>query len=319
MHVKTMDGAVDSRAFWLNKGAIAEGENPLRWSAVEEEVAQVRAGTPGVCWLEGYTVIDVKGEETRAFLQGQLSNDVFALADGQAQWQGYCQPQGRLLATFPLIRVANDHFWALLPNGIAAAIAKRLTMFVLRSKLKVSGSDDLAVGFVNAGNVEGAALLLSDRALTRLPAAQIAPFWSNISQKMMPISASRWLLAGIDAGIGEIQAGGQDLFVPQTIGWDVVGVNYKKGCYPGQEVVARAHYRGAVKRKPVRLHGNGAMPVPGQELLAAGDDAGNLLCATETSPTGSWVALASVLPNVRKPGDLALDGLGTVRVELVGE
>ncbi len=314
-----MDGVVDSRAFWLSKGGIAEGEKPLRWKSVEDEVAHIRAGKPGVCWMEGYTVIDFKGEEARAFLQGQLSNDVFALADGQAQWQGYCQPQGRLLATFPLIRVANDHFWALLPHGIAPAIAKRLAMFVLRSKLKVSVSDDLGIGLLNAGSVEGSATLPGGGSLTRIPAAQIEAFWSPISQKLTPISAARWLLAGIDAGIGEIQLGGQDLFVPQTIGWDVVGVNYKKGCYPGQEVVARAHYRGAVKRKPVRLHGNGAVPTPGQELLVMGEDAGNALCATETSATDGWVALASMLPGVRKTGDLTLDGLGTVRVELIGD
>ena len=244
---------------------------------------------------------------------------VFALADGHAQWQGYCQPQGRLLATFPLVRAATDHFWALLPNAIAPAIAKRLAMFVLRSKLKVSVSDDLALGFVNAGNIEDTAARLGGRSLTRIPAAQIEAFWRTISPKMMPISAARWLLAGIDAGIGEVQLGAQDLFVPQTIGWDAVGVNYKKGCYPGQEVVARAHYRGAVKRKPVRLHGNGPLPTPGQELFAAGDDAGNLLCASETNTTGGWVALASMLPDLRKSGELVLDALGTVRVELIGE
>jgi tRNA-modifying protein YgfZ len=300
-------------------GAIAEADKPLRWLSVDEEVAHVRAGKGALAWLQSYTVVDFKGDEARTFLQGQLSNDVFALADGQAQWQGYCQPQGRLIAAFALVRAANDHFWALLPSSIAPAIAKRLSMFVMRSKLKVTTSDDGALGLLGAGEMAGSATLLGGRALLRIPAAQIGPFWREISQKFPPVSERRWQLAGIDAGIGEIQLGAQDMFVPQTIGWDAVGVNYKKGCYPGQEVVARAHYRGAVKRKPIRIHSGGPLPAPGQELMVAGESMGNFLCASETRATGGWVALASALPEVRKAGELTLDGFGAARVELVGE
>jgi tRNA-modifying protein YgfZ len=302
----------------VSHGAIADGEKPLRWAGVADEVALVRAGAPVRAWLQGYAIIDFKGEDARAFLQGQISNDVFALADGQAQWQGYCQPQGRLLATFALVRAASDHFWALLPSPIAPAIAKRLTMFVLRSKVKVLVSEDVAIGFMNAPTIPGAASLPVGRAVMRIPAAQFEANWSEVSIATQPVSAARWRLAGIDAGIGEVDLGGQDLFVPQTIGWDEVGVNYKKGCYPGQEIVARAHYRGAVKRKPVRLTGAGALPTPGQEIFVAGDSVGNFLCASELNENGAWIALASLLPEVRKSGELRIDSVCNARVELLG-
>jgi tRNA-modifying protein YgfZ len=313
-----MDDLLQLTAFALSKGAVAEAEKPLRWAGVAEEVALVRAGTAARAWLQGYAIIDFKGEDARAFLQGQISNDVFALADGQAQWQGYCQPQGRLLATFALVRGANDHFWALLPSAIAPAIAKRLAMFVMRSKVKVSVSDEVAIGFLNASAMPGAAPLPVGRAVMRIPAAQFEAKWDEFSTITQPVSAARWRLAGIDAGIGEVDLGGQDLFVPQTIGWDEVGVNYKKGCYPGQEIVARAHYRGAVKRKPVRLQGQSTLPAPGQEIMVAGENMGNFLCASELDGNGSWIALASLLPEVRKPGDFAIDGVCIARVNLLG-
>jgi tRNA-modifying protein YgfZ len=314
-----METALTIEAQLRTFGAIAETDKPLRWLGVDDEVAHVRAGKSALAWLQSYTIIEFKGEEARTFLQGQLSNDVFALADGQAQWQGYCQPQGRLIAAFALVRAAVDHFWALVPSSIAPAIAKRLSMYVMRSKLKVTTSDDVALGLMGAAEVAGAASLLGGRALLKIPAAQIGLLWAELSKKMQPVSEARWQLAGIDAGIGEIHAGAQDIFVPQTIGWDAVGVNYKKGCYPGQEVVARAHYRGAVKRKPIRVNGSGAIPAPGQELIVAGESVGNFVCASETSASGGWVALASALPEARKAGDLALDDLGNARVELVGE
>jgi tRNA-modifying protein YgfZ len=312
-----MDDQLQLTSLAVSKGGIAEAEKPLRWAGVAEEVALVRAGKPARSWLQGYAIIDFKGEDARAFLQGQISNDVFALADGQAQWQGYCQPQGRLLATFALVRAANDHFWALLPSAIAPAIAKRLSMFVMRSKLKVSLSDEVAIGFLNAAAIPGAAALPVARAVMRIPAAQFEAKWDEFSLTTQPVSAARWRLAGIDAGIGEVDLGGQDLFVPQTIGWDEVGVNYKKGCYPGQEIVARAHYRGAVKRKPVRLQGKSPLPTPGQEIMVSGESMGNFLCASELDGDGSWVALASLLPEVRKAGDLAIDGVCTAGLELL--
>ncbi len=319
MHGFFMETLLDLEAELRAAGALAEPGKPLAWASVDEEVAHVRAGQSAQCWLQGYSIIDFKGEEARTFLQGQLSNDVFALNDGHAQWQGYCQPQGRMLASFALVRATGEHFWALVPAAIAAAIAKRLAMFVMRSKLKVTVSDEVAIGYVNVDAVEAAAQLLGRRAVRRIPAAQMGIFLGEVAQKFRRVSVARWQLAGIDAGIAEIQAGGQDLFVPQTIGWDVVGVNYKKGCYPGQEVVARAHYRGAVKRKPIRVAGAGTLPTAGQPLLIAGDDMGNFVCATETSAALGWVALASALPEARKAGELLLDGLGMVQITLVGE
>lgn len=198
-----------------------------------------------------HRVLRLSGPDALPFLQSQLTNDVAALPVGGWQWQGYCSAKGRLLATFALARVSGDTFEAIVHASTIEALAKRLTMFRMRSKAVIEIAADRSVGCALAEKdptISGVSLALGDgRAYVLLDAASagsLATADDAIQQ--------RWQAANIDAMQPEIVAATAEMFVPQMLGWDTVqpggGVSFSKGCYPGQEVVARAHYRGAVKR-----------------------------------------------------------------------
>ena len=198
-----------------------------------------------------HRVLRLSGPDALTFLQSQLTNDVAALAVGRWQWQGYCSPKGRLLATFALARVGEDGWEAVVHSSTIDALAKRLTMFRMRSKVVIEIAADRSVGWafdVADSATSGLNLALPDgRAYVLLDAAAAAtlPAADDAIQQ-------RWQRASIEAMQPEITAPTVEMFVPQMIGWDTVqpggGVSFSKGCYPGQEIVARAHYRGAVKR-----------------------------------------------------------------------
>ena len=213
------------------------------------------------------------GPDAQAFLQSQLTNDVDALAPGAWQWQGYCSPKGRLLATFALVRVAATEYVAVIHRSLGASISKRLTMYRLRSKVDISTPNDLVVRLhlANPASAAGAVATLAlgngrwmTVELTQDPAAATTPAVAADPEFMQ-----RWALAGITAMQPEITAATSEHFVPQMIGWDQVtpggGVSFSKGCYPGQEVVARAHYRGAVKRHTAIV----SLPAGGDAIAGA--------------------------------------------------
>jgi hypothetical protein len=217
--------------------------------------------------LEHYGLLQVAGEDARAFLHAQLTNDVENLPSGQARYAGWCSAKGRLLATFLVMPHAGG-FLLQLSRDLAPTVAKRLSMFVLRSKVKISdasgqwtqygvwgpGGKPLAIsandGAISIGIDESRHLLLA-------PDGRFAP----------NASADDWMLAEVRAGRALIAQTTQDQFVPQMVNLELAGgVDFKKGCYPGQEIVARAQYRGAVKRRMYRL--KGAALQPGQVLYS---------------------------------------------------
>lgn len=202
-----------------------------------------------------HIIVAVAGTDALTFLQSQLTNDVAALAVGGWQWQGYCSAKGRLQATFALARTDEVAFAAVVHNSVAATLAKRLTMFRLRSKVTIELSKSLV-----------ATLHLTQPEIAQKPMATIdlghgrwitiePPDTVAVAADIPTIHAfmQRWNWLGIEAMQPEITVTTTEMFVPQMINWDHVqpggGVSFSKGCYPGQEVVARAHYRGAVKRQ----------------------------------------------------------------------
>jgi len=204
-----------------------------------------------------HQVLRFAGVDAEAFLQSQLTNDVAALRPGSWQWQGYCTAKGRLLATFALAQSGGGEYLAAVHRSLATAIAKRLTMYRLRSKVEITLPEDLAVQLHLAApapqpGVQVTLALGNERWMT-IEIAQVANADSTEADADRAADfMQRWALAGITALQAEITADTTERFVPQMIGWDTVtpggGISFGKGCYPGQEVVARAHYRGAVKR-----------------------------------------------------------------------
>ncbi len=288
----------DLHALFQAAGAGVDAQGELHWKPIADETQALETRTPVAVWLERHCIIDIVGPEAAVFLQNQISNDVNALTDGTAQWQGYTQPQGRLLAAFPLVRANAEHFWMMVPKDIALALHKRLSMFVLRTKAKLSLSDDMLLGSIN-GALEGSVSLTSARQIKRLPLADTEAALPALLNAMRFVSANAWDLQAIREGLIDIRSGAQDTFIPQMLSWDKHAVNFKKGCYPGQEVVARAHYRGAVKRKLVRIMGTGEMPKPGDALEVEGTGGvGHIALAAHSTASG-WQALGNMLPEVR--------------------
>ncbi len=251
------------------------------------------------CYLDQWSVISVEGTDASAFLQNQLTNSVLGLTPTLAEQQaygysaarlvGYCNPKGRLLASawiglFP--SATDDRFILFISKDIAASTAKRLAMYVLRSKVKVIDlSAKWAVhglyGSVNQisdtkRNANEVALRLPDVLIDGQSVARLlmaGPKDDFIKGQDSGEILNVWNELEVLSAIPRIVLATQEAFVPQMINFEsVAGVDFKKGCYPGQEIVARSQYRGAIKRRLQLAHVDGAsldegLVTPGAELF----------------------------------------------------
>lgn len=263
--------------------------------------------------LPHYSLLRFSGTDAQVFLHNQLTCDVTALRMNGSTYGGYCTPKGRLLATF-MLWLSADGYTMLLPAPLMQAIRKRLTMYVLRSKVKI---DDLApdlacIGVFGADAAQqlaalGAAMpehlhdvvthdcmtvlqLPLQRCLVVLPHAQAAG---------MADGSEVWSGFDIAAGIPFILPATQEEFVPQMVNLDLIGgLSYTKGCYPGQEIVARTHYLGRLKQRMYRA----SVAAP----AAAGD---KLYCAELDGQSGGMIV------NSVQTADGPSDALAVLRTE----
>lgn len=223
-------------------------------------------------------VIRVAGEDAATFLQGQLTQDVVLLKPGQSNLAALCNPKGRMLASFMAIKRAEDDIWLICSQDLLASTLKRLSMFVMRAKAKLSdASAQLAIhGLIgetavrSEGTIEGhiiCPLASSDgvpRALRVAPVDAPAP----LAPALDPVL---WHWADARSGVAMVTKPVAEAFVPQMLNYESVGgVNFKKGCYPGQEVVARSQFRGAIKRRAFVAQVNGVAQA-GQEVFYSAD------------------------------------------------
>ena len=239
---------------------------------------------PRVCDLSPTNaLLRISGDDATAFLQNQFTNDVKALAVGGAQWNGWCTPKGRLLATFVLARDAEGYL-LLLPVEFAEEIAKRLRMFVLRSKVKI---EDVSAAVPRFGLWDGA----SPPGSFRLGETRAIAF--GATPRGTPATLDDWSLSLIRDGVVQVVPGTQEEFVPQMANYELVGgVSFKKGCYPGQEIVARTQYRGILKKRAIRVRS--AAPIaPGDRVYseAFGDQSAGTVANVAPSPEGGFEAL----------------------------
>ena len=247
-------------------------------------------------------LIAVAGEEAAAFLHGQLTNDVEHLGQGDARLAGYCTPKGRLQATLLMWR-DSEAVYLQLPRAIQPPLQKRLSMFVLRAKAKLRDATDeapfqavLGLGGAKAeaalgrrfGALPQTPLSKLDGAagtVVRLHDAFDAPryLWlTDAATGLAALSALKdelalggnqaWQLAAIHAGAPQVTPATQEQFVPQMINFELLGgVNFKKGCYPGQEIVARTKYLGKIKRRAALASVDNAAARPGDEVYSSAD------------------------------------------------
>jgi tRNA-modifying protein YgfZ len=230
--------------------------------------------------LTRYGLLSVTGDDARDFLHAQLTSDVLHLQPERAALAGWCSPKGRLLASFLVVATRSPQGFLLqLARDLVPAVAKRLSMFVLRSKVKIADESDRWLQFGLWGDAPGIeapqqpmgvsekeGLVVVNVGDARFLA--LARDSSILDGKTTAVAESRWTLDEIRAGRPLITAATQDQFVPQMVNFEKLGgIDFQKGCYPGQEIVARAQYRGQVKRRMVRLQAPaGAELRPGQEF-----------------------------------------------------
>ena len=218
--------------------------------------------------LNRYGVLSVTGADAREFLHAQLTIDIENLPPERAALAGWCSAKGRLLATFLVIPAPHGYLLQL-ARDLAPTVAKRLSMFVLRAKVKIADESEAWAQFgVWDTDVPAKAVTWEGDRVT-VPAGQ------NRFLRLEPAASAslangdedKWYLQEILAGHPLITAATQDQFVPQMVNLETLGgVDFRKGCYPGQEIVARAQYRGQVKRRMVRLSAPaGSRLQPGQE------------------------------------------------------
>ena len=285
--------AQGARSANTDEAAIADFGAPLT-------IGQLQDGFVAAVTDQG--LIGVSGDDAASFLHSQLTNDVEHLNQEQVRLAGYCTPKGRLLASFLLWRNASTVYLQL-SRAIQAPIQKRLQMFVLRAKAKLHDATQdeanqviLGLGGKHASaalpqwfdslpdapfsKVEGSAgTLLRVADAFGLPryqwltsAANAEAVWPQLAAKLAQGGNDAWHLSEIHAGVPQISLPTQEQFVPQMVNFELLGgVNFKKGCYPGQEIVARSQYLGKLKRRTTLVSIDGTQAAAGDELFAVSD------------------------------------------------
>jgi tRNA-modifying protein YgfZ len=261
--------------------------------------------------LTHWGVIRARGDDAASFLHSQLTNDFTGLGLSEARLAGYCSAKGRLLASFVAWKAAHDEILLACHASVLPAALKRLSMFVLRAKCKLSDATaevplvglvapSQALGVWHKADVEGGAMVRLPDAAGAARALVAAPKLSN--PDTIALATWRWL--EVQSGVPVIEAATVEQFVPQMLNFELVGgVNFQKGCYPGQEIVARAQYRGTVKRRMFLFDVPGAAAA-GQEVFHSADPGqpAGLIANAAPSPDGAG---SSVLAEVKLA---ALDG-----------
>lgn len=288
-------------------------------NAIAERTA-TRDGTV-LCDLSQFGTIKVSGEEAQGFLHNLFSSDVNALTPQKALPSSFNTAKGRALATFLIWRTPAK-FFLFLPLSLLAPIQKKLSMYVLRSKVRIENASDnficLGLSGANAAatlrkyfstlpqdaqdvvHQDGSSLirLAADRFLINIPAQHASALWQKLSTDARPVGSSCWDWLDIKAGIPVILPQTQEQFVPQMANLDLIGaVNFKKGCYPGQEIVARMQYLGKNKRRMylAQVYAETA-PHAGDELFSMEMDgqACGMVVNAQASPDGGYDMLAVV-------------------------
>lgn len=294
------------------------------------------------CELAHFGLIRFSGAEAQTFLHNQLTCDVGALAPGRSTYGSYCTPKGRVLATFLLWRSGEDFFMQL-PSSLRESIQKQVSKYILRAKVRatdatsewtllgVAGKDAAALVQRTVGEAPNAVHQVAQAAGTmviRLPGDRfeivaarnkVQALLASLASGAEKAGADYWDWLDIRAGIPTILPATQEAFVPQMVNLDLIGgVSLTKGCYPGQEIVSRMHYRGTLKQRMylANIAGSDA-PRPAEKLYSP--DFGEQACGTivnaARSPEGNHDVLAVIQIASAEKGEIHWKSLGGAKLE----
>jgi len=306
--------------FLRARGASFDGAAVTEFGDPAGELAAARDAAV-LCDLSPLGSLAVTGTDAAAFLQGQLTNDVEILAVGASHFSAWCSPKGRVLANLLLRRIATESFELLLPASLCEAVKKRLGMFVLRSRVKIDDVSTTAVrlglgGPAAAARVAAAfgvtpalhrSTVIDGGMLIALPGrrfiAWVAPegaaaAWARLSPAGLRAAGFPcWQWLTVRAGVPVITPPTQGQFIPQMLNLDALdGISFRKGCYTGQEIVARTQYLGRLKERLVLSHVDAPPPGAGDRIFASafGDQPCGTVVNAAIAPGGGADLLAVV-------------------------
>jgi len=294
--------------------------------------------------LSHFGLIRARGADVRPFLQGQLTNDVNRIDSTHAQLNSYCSPKGRMLGSFWIFE-RDDALYLQLPVERLPAILKRLQMFVLRSEVTLEDASDELARFALAGDCAASLLPFvpadepatsmtrDDLTVLRLPGDRpryevvgptqsLAALWSQAAGTAEQAGTAFWSLLDIRAGIPNVFEDTVDAFVPQMANLQLLGgVSFTKGCYTGQEVVARMQYLGKLKRRMYRARIDaGDCPAPGTEVFSPSSESGQgagRIVDSAPSPEGGCEVLAVLQISAADADDVRLVEAAGPRLQLL--
>jgi folate-binding protein YgfZ len=311
---------------WVEvQGGALDDEGLLR---VGDEAAQLAAiaSEQGFAPLTEWALIRLQGEDALTFLQGQLSSDLSEVSPTHSQYSTYSTAKGRMQANF-LVWQYQGAYYLMLRQDLSATLHKRLSMFILRSKVKAelvtkewtllgllgSKAESVASKYFNAAPVvphqveagnDGVLLRLPSGALLWAKAGEGKGLADELLAEVPLIGSEPWRLLDIRAGIPWLGKETSEAFVAQMANMELIGaVSFKKGCYPGQEIVARTQYLGKLKRRLYRVSVPGPV-TSGDELMspAMGDQAIGMVVNVVQTESDRWEALAVVQSNCWESG-----------------
>lgn len=331
------------KSFLASEGAVLSDNRVLHFGDPRLELTTAARGDI-LTDLSTFALVCARGPDTLPFLNAQLSNDLRRLDDTVHKLAAYCTAQGRMLAILRLFRREGNYYMQL-PATLSEAVIKRLRMYVLRAKVTLEPVDQLvSIGIAGPNSAErlrsvtgiapaeaNAAATRDALTILRLPGPHprfqlIAPepdarrLWNQLSRETQPVGSGIWDWLDIQAGIPTVLPATSEAFVPQMANLDVIGgISFDKGCYPGQEIVARMHYRGRAKQRLYRAHVESpTAPQPGDPIYAPdmrGQAAGTVM-NTHAAPDDGFDLLAVMQIGSVQAGELHLGAADGPKVEI---
>jgi len=319
-----------------NRGAEFDQDHLIHFGNEVRERRFVRNGNL-ITDLSEFGLISVRGEDAEQFLQGQLTNDIRLVDDCTAQYSAYCSPKGRILTCLMIFK-RQDCYYLQLPRSLLEPTLTRLKMFVLIAKVTLEDASDSLIHIGCSGpdieaDLQSVAGTLPEKiwqcthtdtiTVIRIPGhlprfeiicelGQAEKVWTTLDVHAAPAGPFAWEILDIDNGIATIYPETSDAFVPQMVNMQLIdAVSFKKGCYTGQEIVARMQYLGKLKRRLYKAHTvDGVVPAIGMDLYAAGSSSGQgagKVVNVQSSPPDGYDMLVVAEISSQKEGALHLE------------
>ncbi|MEE9330879.1 MAG: folate-binding protein [Methylophilaceae bacterium] len=316
-----------------SQGAVLQGGNVQHFGDALSEL-KATASNNTLCDLSHLGLLTLSGEDATTFLQGQVTNDVAQLNGNNVHYSAYCSPKGRMLALFLAFSYQNK-LYLQFNQSILTSIMKRLKMYVMRAKVDINDvSNDLLKFGVNgpgATNIikqalgktpeqDYAMVATENIVVIKLPSLndhnryeilvdskQASDLWSTLKGQCTPVGKPCWDWLEIQTGTPDVLEKTQEQFVPQMLNLDILnGINFKKGCYTGQEIVARTHYLGVVKRRTYLASiATNEQPTEGDRVTDnAKSEVGQLVKVTPNTQNG-FDALIEIRIEAKQAGNIS--------------